>query len=168
VNETRSIEAEIENLTPHSVTVISDDGATTMWLPCHEPARVGEKRIPLGVVAEDGAELRVNRKSWDRDNATNIPPKKPGKLYIVSTVIAEAFPERDDFLVPDEIERDSSGEIVGCHALAQMWPASNQVAREYLDRARDYVTRPPEKTQSDVQVVADPVTLDAITPVKDE
>ena len=37
--------------------------------------------------------------------------------YIVSQLIKSAFPERNDLLVPAEVVRDSSGNIVGCRSL---------------------------------------------------
>lgn len=142
----KELSATLKNLTPHTVMFI--DAAGMMFAIQPEPvsARVGEKRIRLATVIDGGMLVPIYRKSWDREGATGIPPKD-GTLYIVSTVIAEAFPERDDFLVPDEIERTEEGLIVGAHALAQMWPASNQVAKEYLERAR--AGGPPPRTASE-------------------
>lgn len=50
--------------------------------------------------------------------AGNLPPKKEGQYYIVSRTVQEAYPERDDFVIPNETVRDKEGKIVGCRSLA--------------------------------------------------
>lgn len=41
-------------------------------------------------------------------------------LLIVSRLVAEACPERDDLVVPDDTVRDDAGRIIGCRALARV------------------------------------------------
>jgi hypothetical protein len=121
---------------------MADDGKT-LALPkasAGREARVGDNRIALGVIVDGSmgqpVRVRVNRKAFDRKGATAIPSRRPATFYIVSSITAQAFPERDDFLIPDEIIRDERGEVTGCRAVAQLWPATNQVAKEAIENAK--------------------------------
>ena len=42
-----------------------------------------------------------------------------GKYYIVSQMVKSALPGRRDLLVPAEVVRDSSGNIIGCRSLGR-------------------------------------------------
>lgn len=117
------------NLTPHRITII--DAEWRLWhfdpLPEDDWLRVTEKRHATGwkICVESGEpaddlHVPVNTKRFDRVGASGVPDRVPGVFYIVSTVVAQAFPERDDFLVPDEIERDEFGRIIGCRSLARV------------------------------------------------
>ena len=41
----------------------------------------------------------------------------PLTYYIVSQIIKSRFPEREDLLVPAEMQRDNDGNIIGCRSL---------------------------------------------------
>ena len=44
-----------------------------------------------------------------------LPPKLPNTYYIVSNLALNVIPaDRDDFLSPAKIKRDSNGAIIGC------------------------------------------------------
>lgn len=47
-----------------------------------------------------------------------LPEYKEGVYYIVSRMIRDALPDRQDLLVPEGIVRDEIGNIIGCKALA--------------------------------------------------
>ena len=49
---------------------------------------------------------------------TDLPEKVEGVYLIVSRMILEANKDRDDLLVPNELVRDETGNIVGCKSLA--------------------------------------------------
>jgi hypothetical protein len=38
-------------------------------------------------------------------------------------LVAEAVPDRDDLVFPDDIVRDATGAVIGCHALTAVSPA---------------------------------------------
>lgn len=46
-----------------------------------------------------------------------LPKYKLGIYYIVSSKIKNALPERKDFLVPAELVRDRSNNIIGCKSI---------------------------------------------------
>lgn len=49
----------------------------------------------------------------------NLPEKVEGVYLIVSQLVKNAAPERTDLLVPAEVYRDESGNIVGCKSLGR-------------------------------------------------
>jgi len=50
----------------------------------------------------------------------NIPEKVEGTVYIVSAMVANAYPYREDFLIPAKMVKDHNGRIRGCQALAHV------------------------------------------------
>jgi hypothetical protein len=103
------------NLTPHPVTLMT--GGPTRKL----------------TVVPEGTEARVRmEREWIEDLSTvgrvpiyrteftevlNLPSPEPGTRYIVSSVVADACPDRDDLLVPDDRIRDENKRIVGARGL---------------------------------------------------
>jgi hypothetical protein len=47
-----------------------------------------------------------------------LPDPAPDTRYIVSRTVAEACPDRDDLLIPDDTVRDEAGRIVACRGFA--------------------------------------------------
>ena len=43
-----------------------------------------------------------------------LPDPKPGTYYIVSKMLAQASPEREDLILPGTVVRNGSGDVVGC------------------------------------------------------
>lgn len=50
---------------------------------------------------------------------TGLPDRDSGTILIVSRVVADAVPDRDDVFVVDDTVRDKQGRIVGAYALAR-------------------------------------------------
>ena len=73
-----------------------------------EPTRVIFKQKLDGMV--DG--ILIYR--WAPDGIVNLPGLKPGTYYIVSKIVAQAWPEREDFILPGTLVRNKSGDVVGC------------------------------------------------------
>ena len=51
---------------------------------------------------------------WAPDGIVNFPGLKPDTYYIVSKMVAQAWPEREDFILPGTLVRNKSGDVVGC------------------------------------------------------
>jgi len=49
-----------------------------------------------------------------------LPPAKPDTAYIVSQMVAAAFPHRRDFYYPGDLIRNDAGQIIGCKNLCQV------------------------------------------------
>lgn len=104
---------EFCNLTPHAINLIGPGGEGREIPPSGVTPRVPIRREDVGTI--DG--IPVRRTRLDVEAADPVPPPRPGTVYIVARVVAEAHPDRGDMLFPDELIRDGKGRVVGCLAL---------------------------------------------------
>jgi len=79
-------------------------------------ARVEVERELLPRVLVDGLRIDVARTRLGA--VRGLPPREPDTLLVVSRVIAEALPARDDLVFPDGLVRDACGVVVGARILA--------------------------------------------------
>lgn len=104
------------NLTPHPVRVLdAHDRLLQEFPPTPPPARLTEEHRLEGVVP--GTHLPLLRIGHGR--VENLPSPTAGTWYIVSRLVANACPDRDDLLVPALVVRDAHGNPTGCRALAR-------------------------------------------------
>lgn len=113
------------NLTPHDVNIYrssdcylqdgdlylredTDPQPLLVYPATNEPARVTFVHEPSGMV--DG--ILVYR--WAPHEITGLPDSKPGTYYIVSKMLAQACPEREDLIFPSTLVYDADERIVGC------------------------------------------------------
>ena len=73
-----------------------------------EPARVTFVQKPAGMA--DGIPVCW----WAPNEIVNLPEPKTDTFYIVSKMVAQAWPEREDFIFPGTVVRDADGRVVGC------------------------------------------------------
>jgi hypothetical protein len=73
-----------------------------------KPARVTFAQDHAGMV--DG--ILIYR--WFTEEIVNLPEPKPDTCYIVSKILAQACPEREDLIFPGTVVRDADGHVVGC------------------------------------------------------
>jgi len=52
------------------------------------------------------------------EQAEGLPVQIEGTYYIVSSILCQAYTDRNDFLIVNETVRNERGEIVGCKSLA--------------------------------------------------
>lgn len=137
------------NLTPHDVTVVSDDGAekTITYPRTGTVARAAEQRTlghPLTATESIGT-LYVAYTGVE-----NLPDPEPGVGYIVSvlTVYAAKATGRTvaDLYYPGDLVRDIAGAVIGCRALYQVADTAAQ-ARMLSHRAR-LLDEHPEVTEA--------------------
>jgi hypothetical protein len=104
---------EVINLCPHDVNIV--DGPT--YPKSGDVARVAERPgQPL-----DGLPFPATTAS-SYGEVTGLPAPEPGKLYIVSGMVAAACPGRADVFAPGESVRDTEGRIIGVKNLKQAPP----------------------------------------------
>ena len=101
------------NLTPHSVVVYGGDGSPVLTIESSGVVRLSEQKTKIGEI--DG--IPIYEKSF---GSGNLPEPEEGVLYIVSLPVAQAYPERDDLIVPDDLVRDENGRVIGCRAFAKV------------------------------------------------
>jgi hypothetical protein len=102
----------IINLTPHEVILcgqqIKPDGTL---------ARVSMTRKQVGQLDVDGTSVPIYRTVLG--TVTGLPPANDGVGYIVSAMVRSAAPERRDLYSPADLQRDASGNVIGCESLDQ-------------------------------------------------
>jgi hypothetical protein len=115
------------NCTPHDVVIYSSadcymyngslylrEGDEEYPEPRHvyqaakKPARVTFAQDHAGMV--DG--ILIYR--WFTEEIVNLPEPKPGTYYIVSKMVAQAWPAREDFIFPGTLVHDADDHVVGC------------------------------------------------------
>lgn len=101
-------------LTPHDLKIFNDAGEMI-----HEIESTGNARVREVITKEvqiDGLPF-VNK---EYENA-NLPPVQEGTLLVVSKIVQDAHPERQDLVVPDtgpdSCVRDAEGRIIGVKRL---------------------------------------------------
>lgn len=118
----------IVNLTPHDVAIYN----TTVCilnsgrLYLHEKADM-EYPEPLRVYPAANEPARVHFVQGDPGTAdgilvyrwapygiTGLPDAKPDTYYIVSKMLAQACPEREDLIFPGTVVYDAEDHVVGC------------------------------------------------------
>ena len=104
----------IKNLTHHPVTIFKNNSVYRSIEPEGIVPRCQEERIQIGEI--DEIPIMTTRFG----PVYNLPDKEEGVFLIVSPIVANALPERDDLLVPDLLVRDSQGHIIGAEALARV------------------------------------------------
>ena len=115
----------IINCTPHSIIMLSSNNVTfnssTRHYDIDGEAVVVKTYEPSGILprCKQEEELIGNitghlifRMSFGE--VENLPEPKPDTYYIVSALVAQACPERDDLLIPAHQVRDNEGKIIGC------------------------------------------------------
>lgn len=105
----------IINLTPHKITVITEDESRNPII---------QEYYPFGIVARVSSTqselMRVNGIPVVKTvfgDVENLPNRAEDTIYIVSTIVAQAVAgKRDDVVAPDTGQtalRDESGKIIG-------------------------------------------------------
>ena len=101
----------IINKTPHPVTIV--DGPMFPACPKDELIRLASQTVPAEPI--DG--VPTSRTVFGE--AEELPTQCAGTFFIVSQIVKSACPARDDLLVPAEVVRNDSGQIIGCQSLGR-------------------------------------------------
>lgn len=99
------------NLTPHDVKIHNPDGETVVVPRSGRVARCDQ--VANHLTAFLGVE--VKRVTCGRVN--DLPAREHGVVYIVSTLVRTAEPDRPDLASPGGLVRDTNGNVVGCEYL---------------------------------------------------
>jgi hypothetical protein len=113
----------IVNLTPHKVTYweridAQDHPHVVEEYPSEGIARCQENVNQIGVYydayAYDSKSATPPIYETSYGDIEGLPDPMPGVLFIVSRLVKQAVPYRDDCVVPCEILRDTHGHVIGC------------------------------------------------------
>jgi len=129
-------EKTIINLTPHSITICSP-GTASLEIPSTGLARVEEELIPVDEINGFPVYRRV------LGEVTGLPEPQDGVVYVVSPVVTQACPERDDIYSPGLLIRNDCGIIVGCCAFLTPPPPVDARIRDLESKVCDHVGHCP-------------------------
>lgn len=102
----------IENLTPHTVNLLDQEGQEIMIIPSQgESPRLQSTMTDAGEVAG----FPLIRQEFGE--TTGLPEEVEGVLLLVSRLVLAANPDRADLGVPVQFVRDQEGRILGCQAI---------------------------------------------------
>lgn len=104
----------IKNLTPHNIVVLVSDDIRYIITPCDTVARCTAKTETIGEI--NG--IPMTRTSYG--DVCGLPDPIPNTVFLVSTLVAQACPERDDLFIPNEIVRDENGKVIGCKSFGRV------------------------------------------------
>ena len=110
----------IVNLTPHALVLMpgGPDEPTATIPPSGQVARCAVNRIQVDSLTVDGIIVPVNQTQFGE--VSGLPDPQPDTIYVVSALVAQAVPERQDVFIVDDAVRDDQGRIIGARALAHV------------------------------------------------
>ena len=103
----------IINLTPHPVNLLDVDANVVITFHSEGLARCSQNDIIIGKLNKD---IILTKTSYGE--VIGLPEQSPRTFYIVSRLVRNALPNRTDLLVPNQLIRDSEGQIVGCKSFS--------------------------------------------------
>lgn len=125
---------KIINLTPHDVTIIlssrlrGDDDFTIQIPASGNVARCKVERQSICKIRslqhcshlENAAIVEIPITQTKFGEVEGLPDPQENTIYIVSSLVAQAVPYRNDVFIPDDCVRDSEGKIIGCRSLGKI------------------------------------------------
>lgn len=110
----------IVNLTPHKIVLMPEgpDGPTITIQSSGIVARCATNRVQVDTINIKGVSIPINRTQFGA--VEGLPDPQPDTIFIVSSVVAQAVPERDDVFIVDDTVRDEQGRIIGARALSHV------------------------------------------------
>ncbi len=106
----------ILNLTPHTINIFDTDGKTQLYeMPSSGIARCKTEKKQIA----DIKGIAIFDISYGE--VEGVPPVNPGSGtgYIVSFLVRQALPERNDLYSPGELIRNEKGQPIGCIGLTK-------------------------------------------------
>ena len=110
----------IVNLTPHELNLMpkGPDGPVITIPRSGIVARCTVDRVQVDTVTVDGISVPVNQTRFGE--VFDLPDPQPDTIFVVSALVAQAVPERQDVFIVDDAIRDDQGRIIGARALAHV------------------------------------------------
>ena len=106
---------KIVNLTPHTINFVDAEGNAVLTVqPSGTVARVKVENTMTGTFC--GIPMTCSLYS----DIENLPKREKDTVYVVSSIVAQRCPEREDVCIPNESVRDAEGRIIGCRSLGHI------------------------------------------------
>jgi len=110
---------KFENLTKHHINVIRSDGGVDSIPPSGREARVYSEQDRMSTV--NGYDVVQTR--WG--TVVGIPDPSEGTIYITSSLVAMALPDRQDIVTPNThpraVVRDNEGNVQAVKSFQCFW-----------------------------------------------
>lgn len=102
------------NLTPHILNIIAADGSTVYIPPKGNDniARVSSNSTIVGTI------IGINVTQQTFGKVMGLPDAQDGVILIVSRMVKDRVPDRNDVMVPGTPVRDTEGKIIGANGLS--------------------------------------------------
>ena len=101
------------NLTPHEINIYSGEELVKTVPASGTVARCSQREEVLGKI--DG--IFITKQVFGE--VYGLPDQEEGVAYIVSRIVEEALPMRDDLYIPGPMVRDENGRVIGCRGLSK-------------------------------------------------
>jgi hypothetical protein len=107
----------IVNCTPHPVNIINQNTGQIVTIPKGEIIpRVASSTQIIETIQTNFGAIRITKNTFGK--VENLPEPQHNTIFIVSAMVMNACPNRNDLLCPNESIRDEEGRITGCQSLA--------------------------------------------------
>jgi len=110
----------IVNLTPHALFLMpaGPTGPVVTIPPSGLVARCAVDRVQVDTITVGGIAVPVNQTRFGE--VSDLPDPQPDTIFVVSALVAQAVPYRQDVFIVDDAVRDEQGRIIGARALAHV------------------------------------------------
>lgn len=107
------VHEHIVNATPHAVNLVNDDGDILRTFKPEVSVRVAS----TCKVVDEIAGIPIDCTTFGE--VEGLPEYQSGVYYIVSRLVKQALPDREDLLCPGQQVRDFAGRVIGCKSLSR-------------------------------------------------
>ena len=109
----------VVNRTPHPINIVNEDGEEiTTYSPQDAPIRVPQESKEDGCIKTPEAIIPLSRTKYNLTRG-DLPQRQEDTIYIVSSLVCQCFPDRDDFYIVNDTVRNNEGHIIGCRSLSR-------------------------------------------------
>lgn len=91
----------IKNYTTHPVVILNDDEMPMTFIPSDGNIRIAET---IDTIVTHPPGIKIKRRRYSKTDF--LPPKMEDTLYIVSSVVCQMCPDREDFVIPFELRKN--------------------------------------------------------------
>lgn len=117
-NASATVPTPLLNLTPHDITILDDNSQPIGKIPVSgwPVPRVDKEEEIVAYAHAYGMEIPLKKVTYGR--VQNMPDPIPNVLFIVSVIVKQALPERNDLLtVEDVVRHQVTQKVLGCRSL---------------------------------------------------
>lgn len=107
---------KLVNCTPHDVVITDVLGMYLSFPASGICPRVSSKEVPTDTIEVGGSVIATCRREYGA--VEGLPEPAEDTLYIVSSMVKAACPDRADLVVPHDFYRNEKGDIVACKKFA--------------------------------------------------